>query len=341
MGNSNLNQNENILVVVDQQNIVHVDPNTIIDQNGQLQSRLVDHENLVMYVNLEADLVPRSIFYSDSEKNTLTSLASGTFNMMRNQGDKNEFENNFDTNWTETFVPISSKQDTINAVINAVAGTNLNRSTTYDPSAQTFGIESINIVVKGPNNIPQVSINFLDVRGKTLFDSPDNSPYKAFFHQPWPIFYLTVKGFYGKAIRYRLHLTKFTSKYNGSNGNLFMGINTDTTASNYVQAWYGTSGTTYFSGANVGVAGVNAILPGNNGYLGSNSSNIAQFTIYEPNLTTRKLVTASSAFLSDSSTNAASNSTCDYVTTSALSSVQLKTTVGSFTAGTVLVYGVK
>jgi hypothetical protein len=128
---------------------------------------------------------------------------------------------------------------------------------------------------------------------------------------------------------------------NGSNGNLFMGINTDTTASNYVQAWYGTGGTTYFSGANVGVAGVNAILPGNNGYLGSNSSNIAQFTIYEPNLTTRKLVTASSAFLSDSSTNAASNSTCDYVTTSALSSIQLKTTVGSFTAGTVLVYGVK
>jgi len=219
MGNNNLNQNENILVVVDQQNIVHVDPNTIIDQNGQLQSRLVDHENLVMYVNLEADLVPRSVFYSDSEKNTLTSLASGTFNMMRNQGDKNEFENNFDTNWTETFVPISSKQDAINAFINAFAGTNLNRSTTYDPTAQTFGIESINIVVAGPNNIPQVSINFLDVRGKTLFDSPDNSPYKAFFHQPWPIFYLTVKGFYGKAIRYRIQLVDFKTKFNGNTGN--------------------------------------------------------------------------------------------------------------------------
>ena len=128
---------------------------------------------------------------------------------------------------------------------------------------------------------------------------------------------------------------------NGSNGNLFMGINSDTTASNYVQAFYGTAATTYYSGANVGVAGVNAILPGTAGYLGSNSSNIAQFTIYEPNLTTRKLVTASSAFLSDSSANAASNSICDYVTTSALSSIQLKTTVGSFTAGTALVYGVK
>jgi hypothetical protein len=128
---------------------------------------------------------------------------------------------------------------------------------------------------------------------------------------------------------------------NGSNGNLFMGINTDTTAGNYVQAFFGTEGTAFYSGANVGVAGVNAILPGQAGYLGSNSANIAQFTIYQPNGTTRKTVTASSAFLSSSSLNAASYTTCNYVTTSALSSIQLKTTVGTFTAGTCLIYGVK
>lgn len=128
---------------------------------------------------------------------------------------------------------------------------------------------------------------------------------------------------------------------NGSNGNLFMGINSDTTASNYVQAFYGTEGTAYYSGANVGVDGVNAILPGQAGYLGANSANVAQFRIATPNGVTRKVITASSAFLSSSSLNAASNTTCNYVTTSALSSVQLKTTVGSFTAGTVLVYGVK
>jgi hypothetical protein len=128
---------------------------------------------------------------------------------------------------------------------------------------------------------------------------------------------------------------------NGSNGNLFMGINSDTTAANYVQAFYGTEGTTFYSGANVAVDGVSAILPGTAGYLGSNSANVAQFRIATPNGTTRKLITASSAFLSSNSLNAASNTTCNYVTTSALSSVQFKTTVGSFTAGTVLVYGVK
>ena len=209
MGNNNINQNENILVVVDQQNIVHIDPNTVLSQSGELQPRLVDHENLVMYVNLEAELIPRSIFYSESQKTTLTSLASGNFNVMRNQGDNNEFENNFDTNWTETFV----SNDNIGT--SRTSGENV----TYDPTSQTFGIESIQIVVKGASNIPQVSINFVDVRGKTLFDSPDNSPYKAFFHQPWPIFYLTVKGYYGKAIRYRIQMVDFKARFNGNTGN--------------------------------------------------------------------------------------------------------------------------
>ena len=209
MANDKINQSENILVTVDQQNIIHIDPNSVVDSNGQVQSRLVDHENLVMYVNLEADLIPRTTLYADNRQNPLYSVAQGNFNLLRNQGDKNEFENNFDTNWTETFV----SNDTIGK-----SETN-GGNTTYDPTAQTFGIESINIVVKGANAIPQVSINFIDVRGKTLFESPRNSPYAALFHQPWPIFYLTVKGYYGKAIRYRIQLVDLKIKFNGRTGN--------------------------------------------------------------------------------------------------------------------------
>jgi hypothetical protein len=205
MANDKINQNENILVRVDQQNIIHIDPNSVVDSDGQIQARLVNHENLVMYLNLEADLVPRTTFYANNQENPLTSIAQGTFNLLRNQGDKNEFENNFDTNWTETFVSNNNIGKN-----NTTGG-----STIYDPTAQTFGIESVSIVVKGANNIPQVSINFVDVRGKTLFESPENSPYKAFFHQPWPIFYLTVKGYYGKAIRYRIQLVDFKSKFIG------------------------------------------------------------------------------------------------------------------------------
>ena len=111
MATNSISENENILVRVDQQNIVHIDPNSILTSDGEIKSRLVDHENLVTYVNLEADLVPRSILFADKAENSLLSVASGTFNMMRNQGDKSPFENNFDSNWTETFNPALTKKD--------------------------------------------------------------------------------------------------------------------------------------------------------------------------------------------------------------------------------------
>jgi len=211
MGNDKISQNENILVRINQQNIIHIDPNSVVDSNGQVQTRLVDHENLVMYVNLEADLIPRTTFYADDEQSSLFSIAKGSFNLLRNQGDKNEFENNLDTNWTETFV--SRTPNNIGA--NRTNG----KESVYDPTSQTFGITNITILTSGANSIPQVGINFVDVRGKTLFESPENSPYSAFFHQPWPIFYLTVKGYYGKAIRYRLNLVDLKSKFNGYSGN--------------------------------------------------------------------------------------------------------------------------
>ena len=115
----------------------------------------------------------------------------------------------------------------------------------------------------------------------------------------------------------------------GGTYNLFMGINSDTTAANYQQFWAGTSGTAYSSGANVGISGVNGILPGLNAPLSSNSNNLWQFTINQPNLAKSKLVNTSAAFFSDSSTNAASVTTCNYVTTSALSSIQIKSTTGA------------
>jgi hypothetical protein len=210
MGNNNLKNTENILVKVDQNNVILIDPNSVVD-GGNVAMRNVAQEKLVMYVNLEADLIPRSILsVSGNQQATgnLLSIAEGNLNMLRNANG-----GDLDTSWTNSFVDsnqtVTDKNGKQTTLVNNIS----------DTSAQSFGIESVNINVKGANFIPQVNINFVDVRGKTLFESPENSPYKAFFHLPWPIFYLTVKGYYGKAIRYRLHLTKFTSKYNGSNGN--------------------------------------------------------------------------------------------------------------------------
>jgi len=208
MANNNLNGSENILVKVDENNLIYIDPNSIVNGNT-VEPRGVSPENYVMYVNLEADLVPRSILTATGDQKlsgTLLSIAKGTLNFLKNQKGQD-----YDTSWTESFVPQESKDQNGNTILNA--------DQFHDASGQSFGIDSINISIKGANFIPQITINFIDVRGKTLFESPKDSPYKAFFHLPWPIYYLTIKGYYGKAIRYRLHMTKFTSRYNETNGN--------------------------------------------------------------------------------------------------------------------------
>jgi hypothetical protein len=205
MGNNNLSNSEDIYVKVDQNNLIYIDPNTVINSKGEISDRGLEQEKLVMFVNLEADLVPRSILSSDNDSNTLTNIAKGTLNIMGNQNGKD-----FDTSWTEAYSEVKENKSTTKIPDDFFQS---------DDSGQSFGIDTISINVKGYNSIPQVQINFVDVRGKTLFDSPENSPYKAFFHIPWPIFYLTVKGYYGKAIKYRLHLVKFSTKFNESNGN--------------------------------------------------------------------------------------------------------------------------
>ena len=208
MANNNLNGSENILVKVDENNLIYIDPNSIV--NGDtVEPRGVSPENYVMYVNLEADLVPRSILTATGDQKLsgkLQSIAKGTLNFLKNQNGQD-----YDTSWTDSFFNSEEKKDGKENLTGEFYQS--------DKSGQSFGIDSINISIKGANFIPQITINFIDVRGKTLFESPQNSPYKAFFHLPWPIFYLTIKGYYGKAIRYRLHMTKFTSRYNETNGN--------------------------------------------------------------------------------------------------------------------------
>ena len=211
MGNNNLNgDNENLYIRLDQNNIICIDPNSVTDENNVVGPRHVTPENLVMFVNLEADLIPRTVLsLSDakSQQGRLASIASGNLNFLKNHKGRD-----FDTTWSDYFNPLSSTTE-INTNSNSAMS-----SGDDDVSGQSFGIESVSLGVKAMG-LPVVTINFIDVRGKTLMGAEKNSPYASFFHLPWPIFYLTVKGFYGKAIKYRLHMTSFTSRYNDSNGN--------------------------------------------------------------------------------------------------------------------------
>jgi hypothetical protein len=85
-----------------------------------------------------------------------------------------------------------------------------------------FGIKSINIKYNA-SLVPVVDITFTDVRGSALFDvlADDDilSPYSIFFKMPYPVFKLSVKGYFGQNVEYCLHMTNWTSNFDGSSGN--------------------------------------------------------------------------------------------------------------------------
>jgi GH24 family phage-related lysozyme (muramidase) len=89
--------------------------------------------------------------------------------------------------------------------------------------AEDLGISSIDIDFNS-SYAPLVTINFIDVRGSAIFQNEDNlkngkNKYATFFELPYPLYELTIKGYYGKPVKYCLHMTKFNSRFNSKTGN--------------------------------------------------------------------------------------------------------------------------
>jgi hypothetical protein len=53
-------KSENILTEFDFNNITIIDPNKVVDDQGNIKERYVNQEDLVMYANLEAKMLPRT-----------------------------------------------------------------------------------------------------------------------------------------------------------------------------------------------------------------------------------------------------------------------------------------
>ena len=92
-------------------------------------------------------------------------------------------------------------------------------------NSETLGITNIDIDFNS-SYAPMVTINFIDVRGSSIFqneeqivDENSSNKYSAFFQIPYPIFELEIKGYYGKPVTYCLHMLKFNSKFNSQTGN--------------------------------------------------------------------------------------------------------------------------
>ena len=198
-------------------NLILIDPNKIESADGQtIEDRLVRHEDLVIYVNLVARVVPRSKLIDGkgaSDSGVMVDLFNGEINFLKPLNKKS-----LDSDWTDAFTDPSVNRIRRDEETDDKGQTFYSKTIENKNDFQGFGITNIDIKISS-SFIPQVTINFTDVRGMTLFEQAEtNTPYTAFFHLPYPQFELTVKGYYGKAVKYQLALTQFNTNFDSGSG---------------------------------------------------------------------------------------------------------------------------
>jgi hypothetical protein len=222
MADKRLKQTKKIFVETEYDNIILVNPNQIYDENNQAAARLVDHEDLVYYANLETFIIPRTklaigeSFDSPVVNTTVATLFQGDddlkINFLKPKG-----KTSFDTSWSDQLTGFESRlgkgaNQKTEQVVTIDGKSRFKNSITRHEDTQMLGIKSIRVNVKG-TGVPEVNIEMTDIQGRTLFEQGDSSIYSAFFNFPYPLFYLTLKGYYGKAIRYRLSLLSFNARF--------------------------------------------------------------------------------------------------------------------------------
>jgi len=223
-----VDKSENILVEFDYNNISIIDPNKVIDSDGRVQERYVKQENLVMYANLECKVLPRTkLALGVANNDQVQTVTIASINFLK-PGDKTFLDNSYTDEITgkDTITGNGVNQPRLNSIPSApkkdedwyIRQTINTGGKEGSVDNGLLGITSINIR-QGLDFLPSITIELEDVKGRAMFEAGDNSPYAAFFNLPYPMFQLTIKGFYGKAVKLQLMLQTFSSRYDTSNGN--------------------------------------------------------------------------------------------------------------------------
>lgn len=228
MADNFLSENtENIYVEQNYNNIILVDPNKIFDSDGNIKERLVNHENLITYANLEAEVLPRTkLAVGGSPQDNQTTVSIAKINFLAPNGRENYFTDGYyqDLTGRGTTDGMGNNQ-TVQVLQQGPKNAQSYSKTTFTSNGNEgtvvsglLGIKSIEIRTS-TSFIPTVNILLEDVQGLALFQLGDQSPYAAFVNLPYPPFYLTIKGYYGKAVRYQLNLEKFNARFRAGDGN--------------------------------------------------------------------------------------------------------------------------
>jgi len=167
-----------------------------IDPTEQNLTGNTNYEKLNIYVDLTAQR--RGFTSVNSDNNEITEIASGNFNLMGYKSNTNGFKL-FTTEYSEQY----------------------NNDTDTKGFGEGFGITNISIEVNS-SYVPTVKIDFVDIKGMAFFNRREDSPYSVLFDFPPPIFNLTLKGYYGKGLEYKLHLLRQNTRFEAETGNYYI-----------------------------------------------------------------------------------------------------------------------
>jgi hypothetical protein len=177
-----------------------VDPNDFDGQNSSLNMS-VPLEDLSIYVQLETSKTARTILTSDGASGGQKSSDNkAAVRISFIEGSEYGGKKSLTTNFTDLTTNLSDESN-----------------------GESLGITSIDIDFNS-SYAPLVTINFVDLRGSAIFQNEDyinkgTNKYATFFQLPYPLYVLTVKGYYGMPVKYELHMTKFSAKFNSQTGN--------------------------------------------------------------------------------------------------------------------------
>ena len=214
------NEQGDVHVIYDYQNVIYIDPNKVITNTGEVIDRAVIPEDFVMYANLETKLIPRTkLLVGGSVNDNVRNVNIASINFLKpNTGDDYFTSGYYDELTGKDSLTENGGKNQQNS--KQVKENNETYTLNYANNVEDntlFGIKSIAIRTNS-SFVPTVTVIMEDVQGRALFSLGNESPYAAFFNLPYPPFYLTIKGYYGKAVRYELVLLKFNASYNANNG---------------------------------------------------------------------------------------------------------------------------
>ena len=222
-----VDKSENILVEFDYNNITIVDPNKVIDSQGKVKDRYVKQEDLVMYANLECKVLPRTKLAIGVDGNDQVRTISVAAINFLNPGNKGVLDNAYTDEITgkDILAGTGVNQPKSQKISNPkksddyyIRQTILSNGEPGSVDNGLLGITNIQIR-QGLDFLPTITMELEDIKGRAMFEAGNNSPYAAFFNLPYPLFTLTIKGYYGKAVKMALMLKDFSSRYDTNSGN--------------------------------------------------------------------------------------------------------------------------